>query len=974
MAASLLTSAVVMAAVATQPAHAQSATWSTAPVAGDNFNNAANWVPATVPGSETNTGTASFGTTTADGDSPLIMSNTTLTAFQFLSGAPSYSIGVIGPNTLTFVNGGVTQNLSGNDQVIVVTSGGTLAFDNSTAGDNTIGYSNRGGAIEFNNGSTAGTAGFENQSGGTINFINSSAGSSVITNNFLTGTVTFQGTSSAGSATISNDTTTGGGSIIFTDTSNAGTATIQNFATGNTITFQGTSNASSATIENSSGDTLNFTTNSTAGTSTITNDGTAIFTDSATAGQANIANNAILNFMGTSTGGTATITTNSGGTTSFFDSSTGGVARFITNSGGVFDISTLTAAGMTAGSIEGAGNYFLGSKELTTGLNNLSTTVSGVISDGGAGGGTGGSLIKVGTGVLTLTNANTYIGPTTITEGVINLTGSLLSPVSVGPAGTLGSTGTVFNTVTNAGTVQPGFGLPTGTFGTLTVNNYVGLGGSTLALNTFLGADNSPSDQLTINGGTATGSSSIFVTNVGGPGAQTTANGILVVNAVNGATTAPGSFTLDNPELRAGAFDYDLVRGGLNGTDPNDWFLRSSIVVEPTPTPPPPPPPPPFPDEPPPTTLPPGFFPIIGPELATYGVVQPLARQLGLTTLGTLDERTGGTAANACCCVDTTTPSTAIVVKTPAITDFGCRPSVWGRVFGEQIRDHYEAFADPRADGSLFGVQSGVDLWRGSIVPIVGHRDVTGIYLAYGNTAVDVNGLVTNAAATNYVLTKTGTVRFDGWSGGAYWTHYGPTDWYVDAVVQGTFYQGNAATQFANLPLTGNGFASSLEAGYPFPLPWFGPRFALEPQAQIVWQRVSFYDANDGLGSVGLGDTSGASGRIGLRGQWTIVSGEPLQPQTLQRTPQLWWPQVWQPYVRADLWRDWGADAATAFGSDLVPLISQATRIDLAAGVTARISVNLSVYAQGGYQFAIDDTAGGQRDGIKGDLGLRYTW
>ena len=42
---------------------------------------------------------------------------------------------------------------------------------------------------------------------------------------------------------------------------------------------------------------------------------------------------------------------------------------------------------------------------------------------------------------------------------------------------------------------------------------------------------------------------------------------------------------------------------------------------------------------PPPEPLPPGVWPIIGPELATYGVVQPIARQMGLQTLGTLHER-----------------------------------------------------------------------------------------------------------------------------------------------------------------------------------------------------------------------------------------------------------------------------------------------------------------------------------------------
>ena len=52
---------------------------------------------------------------------------------------------------------------------------------------------------------------------------------------------------------------------------------------------------------------------------------------------------------------------------------------------------------------------------------------------------------------------------------------------------------------------------------------------------------------------------------------------------------------------------------------------------------------PPFPTDPPPDPLPPGVYPIIGPRLATDGVVQPIARQIGLTMLGTLHERIGDT-------------------------------------------------------------------------------------------------------------------------------------------------------------------------------------------------------------------------------------------------------------------------------------------------------------------------------------------
>ena len=456
----------------------------------------------------------------------------------------------------------------------------------------------------------------------------------------------------------------------------------------------------------------------------------------------------------------------------------------------------------------------------------------------------------------------------------------------------------------------------------LTMTSYAGAGG-TIAMNTFLGGDGSPSDKLVINGGTATGNSFLRITNAGGPGAETVANGIAVVQAINGGITAPGAFALAG-EVRAGAFDYDLFRGGLGGSSPNDWFLRSTFIVGP-PQPIVPPEPPILPPDPLPEPLPPGVYPIIGPEIATYGVVQPIARQLGMTTLGTLDDRIGDTLLNANvgtpCSSDSDTRDRILrkapVKPLPDCPGAGWGPSTWGRVLGQQIDNHYTAFADPRASGQLLGFQSGIDLWHGERMP--GHRDAAGLYVGYANANVDVNGLVTNEAVTGYVLRHTGSLHLDAWSGGAYWTHYGPSDWYLDAVAQVTHYGGAASTQFASLATTGFGFVSSLEAGYPVPLPLFGPGFVLEPQAQIVWQHVSFDDANDDQGEVSLGTTSGATGRIGLRGRWTIAGDSG---------------QVWQPYVRANLWRDWGAQATTTFsGADLVPLLEQATRLQLGGGL-----------------------------------------
>ena len=91
-------------------------------------------------------------------------------------------------------------------------------------------------------------------------------------------------------------------------------------------------------------------------------------------------------------------------------------------------------------------------------------------------------------------------------------------------------------------------------------------------------------------------------------------------------------------------------------------------------------------------------------------------------------------------------------------------PSVWGRFFGQTIDNHYSAFADPRASGNLGGFQGGIDLLRGSL--IAGHYDRAGLYGAYGDVNADVNGLVTNPAATAYVLNRTGSMNLNCLVGG----------------------------------------------------------------------------------------------------------------------------------------------------------------------------------------------------------------
>jgi autotransporter-associated beta strand protein len=215
--------------------------------------------------------------------------------------------------------------------------------------------------------------------------------------------------------------------------------------------------------------------------------GAGIVNNSSNAPTFIVGNQANLFFRNASTAGNATIITNAGAITGFADSATGGNARFITNAGGVLDISGLSTGGMTAGSIEGAGTFQLGSNQLTVGSNNLSTTVSGVITGAG-------SLIKTGTGILTLSGTNTYTGTTTVNAGALIVDGSIASSslTTVNSGAVFLSSGTMGSTVVGAGGVLvPG---PVGMPGTMTV-----AGDLTIQRNAFYVVQVNPRTASSVN-------------------------------------------------------------------------------------------------------------------------------------------------------------------------------------------------------------------------------------------------------------------------------------------------------------------------------------------------------------------------------------------------------------------------------------------------------------------------------------------
>jgi outer membrane autotransporter protein len=261
---------------------------------------------------------------------------------------------------------------------------GTATFDATAIHDLTFSSSASIGTLQFNPSAPAYTFTLDFFKTLEINgsgIVNNSAFAPQITSNF--GFIFFENGSSAGNSVITNN-----GSITFSQTSTAANATIITSGGGLLLSFTDSSTAGNASISTDPGSLTQFASNSTGGSATITNNGAGAETD-------------------------------------FTGNATPAAARLINAGGGTFEFSATAGPNgdnrIGAGSIEGAGFFFLGSNELTVGSNNLSTTVSGEIDDGGSSGGAGASLVKVGSGTLTLTNAsNSYTGGTTIAGGLIN--------------------------------------------------------------------------------------------------------------------------------------------------------------------------------------------------------------------------------------------------------------------------------------------------------------------------------------------------------------------------------------------------------------------------------------------------------------------------------------------------------------------------------------------------------------------------
>ncbi|QZN81306.1 autotransporter outer membrane beta-barrel domain-containing protein [Stenotrophomonas sp. DR822] len=533
-----------------------------------------------------------------------------------------------------------------------------------------------------------------------------------------------------------------------------------------------------------------------------------------------------------------------------------------------------------------------------------------------------GGLVQMGTGTLRIADDQAYTGATRVLGGALQVDGSIRSATEVASTATLSGNGTIHGDVVNAGTIRPGSGND---YGHLTIHgNYVGQQGQ-LELNTWLGEDASPSSQLVIDGGVASGSTTVRVHNTSGAEGHTVADGILVVAAINGGTTSAEAFKLGN-HARNGAFGYGLFRGDLEGKSAENWYLRNAFVVQP----PVDPVDPTHPADP----VPPVAMPIFGRELATYGTLQPLAHELGTLAMGNRRDRAEAAAAG------------------------DARRAAWVRVAGRSLHNGYDSIVAPEAKGRLDALQVGSDFWQAAASAGTNWR--AGGYLSHASSNVQVQGIYTNDERTRYVRGATGSVDLHATSAGLTLTGAGSSGGYLDAVVQLTRYGGSASAGPVSLDTHGEGYLASLEAGHPFVMQAGKGQFTLQPEVQLVWQKVRFDAAQDAAGRVSLGSSQGLSERLGINGSWQFQGAGGVQ---------------WAPYLAADVWHASNARSAVTYADkDQIPLEAGGNRVSLSAGVTVRLNDRFKLQVSGGRERSLGNGSGVSRDGAFGNVGLQVRW
>ena len=435
-----------------------------------------------------------------------------------------------------------------------------------------------------------------------------------------------------------------------------------------------------------------------------------------------------------------------------------------------------------------------------------------MLADGGSGGYTGASLVKVGTGRLTLSGVNTYTGATTVDGGTLAVNGSILSSsgVTVNAGGTLGGNGIVGNTLINGGTLSPGNSI-----GLLTVQGSLAF---TAAASYMVELSPSDADRVNVTGAATLGGATVRARFAP---ARYIDKKYTILNAGGGVNGTFGSLVVDNLPSNFGAsLSYDAhnayldlvlqfaIPGGITGNPKNvgnaltNYFNANG-------------------------TIPVVFALLSAPALSQAAgetatgsqqtTFNAMTQFMGVMTdpYGAGRETNASGAQSFAAAGEGRSGNARVREAYATMANFAPRYqmfepgwNVWAGGFGgSQTTDGSTASGSHGATSRLFGTAAGADYWFSA-------HTLAGFALAGGGT--------------NFSVAGGGTGRSDLFQAGAFVRHHnGPA--YLSAALA---YGWQDVTTDRTVTIAGidrlqarfqaNTFAGRVEGGYRFATPWMG--------------------------------------------------------------------------------------------------------------------------------------------------------
>lgn len=279
--------------------------------------------------------------------------------------------------------------------------------------------------------------------------------------------------------------------------------------------------------------------------------------------------------------------------------------------------------------------------------------------------------------------------------------------------------------------------------------------------------------------------------------------------------------------------------------------------------------------------------------------------------------------------------------------------SVWGRYHqanfkqtGDQVVEGTEFQLSPDFDADIWVLQAGVDVF--AHLRDDGSQIRAALFFSHTEASGEVKG---NILAR--IQQRSGTLETSSDGVGATLTYVGESGWYLDFVsiyswldASGQSFRGIKAE------FDGTSLAASLEGAYPIAL---FENWTLEPQAQLVWQRVKLSPSEDDFSRIEFDAFNTVTARLGMR-----LEGEVMHESS-----------VLQPFLSADLWHDFSQTARITFNNRSLISDSEASVLELSGGLGVLVTNALSVHFRAGWATNLGGEHYRSRDF---NVGMRFAW